>query len=357
MHVTTLNKEHEEEYERFLLDSKTTLLYASNKYRKLLKKFLEAKDNYLIALDEQGKIRGALPAFLKINEQYGNVLNSLPFYGSNGAIIEHTGDYKIKRLLLDEFYSFASENNCKSATIITSPFETDTDFYEKETGYTYRDERIGQLTRLPDNSSDIADILVKSFDEVRRRNIRKAQRNDISSSDEYDPRSLQFLINSHIENMKAIGGISKPAEFFEIIPDFFDYGKDYKIFTAFKEKEPVAALLLFYFNKTVEYFTPVVVEKFRTLQPLSLLVYEAMLDSVQKGFEWWNWGGTWKAQDGVYMFKKKWGTIDRPYYYFIRNYDESLLNLTKEVLLLEYQFFYALPFDVIEQRNNYRNDV
>jgi len=76
-------------------------------------------------------------------------MNSLPFYGGNGAIIEHEGRYEAEKMLLDEFYAFAKKNRCISTTIISSPFEADNEFYEKETDYAYRDERIGQLTKLP----------------------------------------------------------------------------------------------------------------------------------------------------------------------------------------------------------------
>lgn len=90
--------------------------------------------------------------------------------------------------------------------------------------------------------------------------------------------------------MAQINGIAKSDRFFNLIPQIFEYGKDYKIYTGFLNNEPIAALLIFYFNKTVEYFTPVVVENYRSYQALSLVIYEAMKDAVKDGYEWWNWG-------------------------------------------------------------------
>jgi len=114
--------------------------------------------------------------------------------------------------------------------------------------------------------------------------------NTTTVSDTLSNATLDFLVSTHTENIQAINGTSKPRRFFELIPQFFNYGPDYKIFTAFKDGKAVAALLLFYFNKTVEYFTLVVVKRYKTYQPLSLIMFQAMQDAAQRGVEWWNWG-------------------------------------------------------------------
>ena len=51
--------------------------------------------------------------------------------------------------------------------------------------------------------------------------------------------------------MADIGGLAKNDRFFDTIPDYFEADKDYRIYIAQKEGTPVAALLLFYFNHTV----------------------------------------------------------------------------------------------------------
>ncbi|MFX0196987.1 MAG: peptidoglycan bridge formation glycyltransferase FemA/FemB family protein [Candidatus Hodarchaeota archaeon] len=344
MNVEFLTKEREAEYDNFMLKSGSTLFYASNKYRKLLKSFLEAEDFYFLAIDG-GQIVGALPAFLKRNRRVGHILNSLPFFGSNGGIIEHEGRPDAKKALLNAFNGFASTHNCISTTIITSPFEADVGFYDKEIGFSHRDERIGQVTSLPPKADTFPEALMNKFDGVRRRNIRKALKSGVGITDKDTPQALQFLADTHAENIRAMGGIPKPKYFFELITKLFEYGKEYKIFTALKDNVPIAAVLLFYFNKTVEYFTPVVVERFRTFQPLSLIIYEAMQDAVRNGYKWWNWGGTWKSQIGVYRFKKKWGTEDRLYFYYTKIYNEEILHYSREQLLKEFSYFYVVPFN------------
>jgi hypothetical protein len=175
--------------------------------------------------------------------------------------------------------------------------------------------------------------------------IRKGEKSGIEWNISDDRKDLDFLIDTHRENVGKLGGIYKDKNFFEIVIDNFLPGKEYKLFVAYLDGRPIAALLLFYFNKTVEYFTPVIKEEYRSLQPLSKLIYEGMKDALKDGYKHWNWGGTWKAQEGVYRFKKRWGTSDYPYFYYTKIYDKGLLDLSKEELLSEYPHFFVLPFD------------
>jgi hypothetical protein len=342
MKIAILNKEFEEKYEKFLLSQKNSLFYASSKYRFFLKELLQSKDVYFLAIDEQNNIRGILPAFLKENSKTGNVLNSLPFYGSNGGIIAQNDEENIKIALINAFNEFAELNNCVSTTIITSPLEENIDFYEKRVLYKYKDARIGQLINMADIEEPFEDNFLGLIESTARRNIKKAVNSSVTVK--IDNAAFEFLENCHIENMSTIGGSIKSHMFFSLIPKYFEAEMDYNIYVAEKDGENIAALLVFYFNKTVEYFTPVISEAYRSDQPLALIVKTAIIDAKERNFEWWNWGGTWLTQDGVYKFKKKWGTQDKPYFYYTKIFDDKILNMTKETLLSEYPYFFVLPF-------------
>ena len=105
--------------------------------------------------------------------------------------------------------------------------------------------------------------------------IRKSQKQNIEIYE--DNLDIEFLYNTHYENMKAIEGTAKPELFFKDISKFFIPGVDYKIFIAKKDKIKISALLLFYFNGTVEYYTPVIKTEYRNLQSNSLLIFHAMM--------------------------------------------------------------------------------
>ena len=91
--------------------------------------------------------------------------------------------------------------------------------------------------------------------------------------------------------MKDIGGLAKASRFFALITKFFRPSIDFNIYVARKENDKIAVLLLFYFNQTVEYFTPVVVHENRPDQPLAGIIFEAMSDAINRGYRWWTGEG------------------------------------------------------------------
>ena len=119
---------------------------------------------------------------------------------------------------------------------------------------------------------------------------------------------------------------------------------DWAIYISELNGNPAAALLVFKYKKTIEYFTPVVDHKFKSDQPLALAVLEAMFEGLQNGYTVWNWGATWLSQHGVYDFKKRWNTTDIRYQYFTRVLNDKVLDTSKLQLLEWYKGFYVAPF-------------
>ena len=344
-----------ENYEHFLLQCQESVFFHSLKWCEIIHDLLNAKKCYFIA-QEGSEIVGALPSFFKENSQYGSIINSLPFYGSHGAILAKSTaeEDRIRKKLLGAFDSFAREKRCLLANIISSPFEKNPLFYLREWQPDYTDERIAQITELPLCSSfpnnELNNELDKLIDSVRKRNVRKALKSGISLKSSSEPPDIAPLYQIHKENLAALKGIVKPRVFFQRVIDIMDAEKDYQIYYAEREGEIIAGLLVFYYKNIVEYATPVTKLKYRNLQPLSFLIYEAMLEAIKQGCRYFNFGGTWKNQESLYQFKKRWGAKDYPYFYYIKAYGDisHLKKLSKETILREYPWFYVLPFSELE---------
>ncbi len=339
MIVDLLLDKDKEEYASFLLKFEKTLLYQSWKYKNLVSDFLNCEPTYYVARNEQGEIVGILPLFVK-DMAHGKVINSLPFYGSNGAVIVADDNLEAKDLLLNKYKELLSDEDVLTGTIITSPFEDNNDFYEQQLDHQCKDTRIGQITSLPDHADGVMPILHSKT----RNTVRKGLKSGVEVSWENGLDYIPFLFETHKENMTRINGKYKPEHFFELVKKHFDYGTDYRIYVAFLEGQPIGALLNMYYNNTVEYFTPVTVTEYREYQPMSVAIYEAMCDAANEGFKYWNWGGTWLSQGGVYDFKKRWGTEDYNYYYYTTIRNEKVRDMSQEVLLGEFPYFFVIPF-------------
>ncbi len=353
MKIELLTASREGEYTQLLLRDERSLFYSSLKFRELLRQITGTTDNYLIALDSD-KIVGILPTFLKVNDKYGNILNSLPWYGSNPGIVvdsSYPDRQQIKISLLNAFQDLAQEEKVVTSTIITRPFEIDQEIYQKYTRYNFLDSRTGMMTRLPEFNDNIDANLMSIIHSKTRNLIRKAQKSGVKLYHDDSKETLHLLADIHRQNMEDISAPPKGPDFFETLSNECIYDKDYRIYVAELDGIKIAALLLMYFSQTVEYFTPAIVVEYRNYQPLNLLIFSAMKDAAQRGFRYWNWGGTTlPSQEGVYHFKKRWGSEECTYYYYVHSYGnvDRLLSLSKETILKEYPYFYVIPFSALK---------
>lgn len=341
MEIVSLTPETEELYEKFLTSQSDALLYYSLSFKNFLENLLGCKANYRIAL-EDGEIVGVLPLMVK-SGPWGEVINSLPYYGSNGSIF--AANDKAYSALCQEFDNVASQANVAAAMVVTHPFRQSE---ASPVQCNFEDDRIGQLTELPDkNVMDVEAEILSMIDGSTRRNIRKAQKSGVDVLVDCD--AWDFLQTVHVDNMAMIGGLAKTNEFFSLAKACFNANEDYRIYVATREGKMVSALLLFYSGCAVEYFTPVTVSEERSYQPLAAIILRAMVDAVELGYKWWNWGGTWKAQEGVYKFKKKWNASDFPYRYYIQLNNKEVLERTAEEVLESYPGFYLVPFSELKR--------
>ena len=321
-------------YEAFLAASPAATLYHTISYRRLIEATLACRTEYLVAR-EDGRIRGCLPLAVAHGPD-GDVINSLPFFGSYGAILADAPDVHAR--LSAAWADRIGRAEVGAATMIENPFADGS--LADEALATHFDQRLCQVTRL--EGLDDADAFLRRIDGSSRRNIKKAKLSGCAVTQA--PDALDFLERVHRDNMRTIGGRAKPRAFFEALPKAFRPGIDYTIYVCSADGQPVSALLVFFFARYVEYFIPVTVESARELQPMALILSEAMQQAARDGRSVWNWGGTWLTQDGVYRFKRKWGAEDRPYRYLVTVRNRDLLVRDAADLQSAYPGFFVVPF-------------
>jgi hypothetical protein len=330
-----------QEWDNYILKHERSLFNASSKFCSFFHQLSpDATPMYIMAY-YNGKLVGVLPSFLK-KSPLGNVLNSNPWFGSNPGVMADN-EY-IEKSLLQQFLKIGEWSDCITATIISRPFQ-DTGIYEEVYGQCdfLTDERIGMITPLIDNP----DVMMQSFHSKTRNQIRKSYENCSWYKSDGGSADFDFLKIIHKQNMIAVDAPVKSQEF-DIVRDNFRQGIDYDLYISLFGEITVAALLVKYFNKTVDYMTPAIDVNYRHLNPLHLLIFEAMKDTAKRGFKFWNWGGTkLPDQESVYHFKKRFGGQECKYQYYTMIYKSLPRGLTPKKILQEYQYFYVLPFSFL----------
>lgn len=335
--VLDVTPQREDDYERFVESHPAALLYHSLRYRDFLVSMLGCEPRYVLAVVDS-RVVGAFP-LMATDGPHGVVLNSLPYYGSNGGSLV-TGPSA--RHALHEWYRGEVDNrSVAAATVVANPFDTD----PGEVSHDLVDERLGLCTALGDGDGTAQERVEQRIDSSARRNVKKAERSATVVTIENE--SFPVLEALHRESMEVAGGRPKKHSFFEAVPDHFRAGLDYELYVARVGGEPAAALLLFYYGSTVEYYVPAVRPRFRPEQPMAAVLHQAMTDATEAGYTRWNWGGSWVSQESLIRFKEKWGGKGGRYRYWTKVNRPDLLSLSPRELADAYPEFYVVPYSAL----------
>ena len=336
--VVDLDVASEPAWADFVAGHPEGLLYYGLRYRDFLVDVTGATPRYRVAM-RGGAIVGVMPT-MERDGPLGRVLNALPFFGSYGAPLGV--DEEAVAALLADWTRRAEAPGVAAATMIANPIAAHA---LPAIPFDAEDERTGQFTPLP-AAERAEDALLDAIDATARRNIAHARKAGVSVRE--DPDAFAFLEATHRANMAEIGGLAKPPSYFAATPRRFRHGEDWRLYVASLDGVPVAAVLLFYANGVVEYFTPAITPEGRRSQATALILFEAMVAAARRGFRSWNWGGTWPDQDGVFRFKRKWGAEPRPYRYLVSIRDRRVLTTPRAELLAAYPWFYVVPFRLLD---------
>jgi hypothetical protein len=348
-------------YEVLLAKAPESMIYHTKRYVDFVASYLQAEAYYL-ALKQKDRLIGVLPIVLKRNSKLGNIINSNPYYGSNGGVIVHPDlppvqKNKVKLRLLDFLASFAKAHDCILSTIIASSLDRDQMFYRQFAHFDFMDRRVGQVTVIPStgkNKGSVRDNLFEDrFSSSCRRAIRKAEKTGVAVKITASKGAeLDQFYEIYKQNIGSKGGMVKDKDFFE---KAFDAFPDNACNLRYAELDGVlvAGIFQFYFKNTAEYFQPAIHHDHRESGATNLLVLHGMEKAAEEGYLYWNFGGTWESQEEVYRFKHSFGAEDFIYYYFVTGYGDysHIRKLNPEVLKREYPGFFVLPYSALLPRD------
>jgi hypothetical protein len=359
MIVEMLDTTDELGYTEFLLKHERSSMVSTLMFRNFLRSMTDGMPFYFVAKKRE-EIIGVLPAFVK-KGKFGPIMNSLPWFGSNPGVIAESVEAAYE--LLSSFIKASTWLNCISTTFVASPFDPWGRLYDEFFKGAIVSDRVGTITSLPEwqngNSDGLAatnSFLTRLLDKVHsktRNQIKKSYQECYAAVCRPDKplaenSNLQFLMETHKENMEAVGAPVKSKEFALISK--WRHGEDFNLYVS-RQRDVgyvTAALLVVYFNKTVDYWVPAIDDKFRHLNPLHILIVEAMKDAAKKGYKYWNWGGSLiPGMEGVLHFKTRFGGEQSSYKYYTILSKEFPKDVKKEELEKHYPYFYTIPYNLL----------
>lgn len=344
MRTEIVNELDYDAYETFVKKSKDSTFYHSIRHLHFMKQILQLSPKFVVAKDEN-EIIGVMPFFSK-KSSGGEVVNSLPFFGSYGGMV--SADIETEKRILDTMNNYNKENDILSSVIIVSPFVKRDELYQKQYEHNLQENRLVQCLVLSDKSES---TLWESFEQRVRRAVRKSMKCEVKSRKlEPNEKDMHSFYDLHKKDMESKGGKPKPSEFFKSLKENFVYGEDYEIFAASVNSIDIAYLLVFYYGQFTEYYMPAYNSEFKNLQATSILIWESIKESIKRKSFYYNFGGTWKNQQELYLYKRGWAATDFPYVYYIYGNILRARDIGLQEIKEQYPYFYVFPYEEIQKR-------
>lgn len=347
LRVDVLSSESLDEIDRIHQASAQPLVYGCARYIRFLLRALPNVRLLCPTVWDGDTAIGTLPLLEQTATDGRTVLNSLPFFGSHGGPCWRStakDPVAVQVRLLQAANEIAEEQRAISLTIVESPLQPMDAAAAQAQGLAIIDDRIGQFTSLPHDATDIEAALFDLYHVKTRNAVRKGQKLGQAFERRIDNAALNWLQRVHEQSIVAMGGVPKSRAVFAELLAQFPLDSQARLYIGTCNGTPASGLLVLLFGDTVEYFTPVVDEHYKDRQALSALIHHAMLETAGDGYRRWNWGGTWRSQEGVYRFKNRFGAHDLPYRYFHRLLDASLMAEPPTAVRARFPYFYTFKY-------------
>ncbi len=333
------------EYGRLVKRDEAAFYYQTPQYLKMLRSIVGDKIILFSAFDN-GKMIMAYPVLVK-HSILGEVMNALPYFGSNSGIVldpDYQGRINILRDWFSEcFWGYINKSKYVALTIIDSLYSERCIHLQ---GRDIQSYRTGMMTPIANGNT-----LLARFHQKNRNVIVKARKNGVRMIHCVGHisrcKAIDIIQSIHIRNMEGIGASVKPEKFFTWLKGD---PMGLNVYLAIHEGNAAAGLITLRHNEVVEYYTPAIDKEYRHLAPLNALIFEAMLHQSELGSKYWNWGGTaLSGMEGVYRFKRRFDAAETKYTYHSFVYNQDLFKLSPDELKMMFPYYFVYPYKTREE--------
>jgi hypothetical protein len=301
---------------------------------------------FLLAMEGPSPV-GGLPLYLFSGEP-GPVLTSVPHAGPLGGVFcrRDADRDAVHHALLTRADALAAEHECLALSLITNPLDDDLSLYQRHLQPQLTLHNFTQVVPLEVAVRDGVFVLRNNKKNNPAATLRKAEiagfRTRICTQSEEFDRWYEI----HAKRASEIGTSSIRRTLAERI--WRDLGRRGQSFLLLvMAGEEIAAGCLFILHRDVcDVFAVSMDSRFAADAPNYLAIREAMLEMARRGVKVMNWQSSPRRRDGVYKFKRQWGSVERPYAFVTRTYgpDDTLLRLGPEGVRHAYPDHFVVPF-------------
>ena len=353
--VDILEKDCEEEYEGFLDECRCSSVQHSVDWRKVVDDLGKDKPYFAVA-KEKNKIVGALPLYF-YKCPFGNLLTTTSWYTISGIVCsEKSFRSEIYKVLLDYAVNLGNELDCTAISLGTNPFEDDKNLYLENYKSDYVMENFVQYVVLSDLFNEEGKIVHPNYfgrNEFTK-NLNLARRQSITITQDPTGNNLNEWYKIHEKRMKELNATPVPKELFASIRlNLVSKNKGKFVFAFHKERMIFGGVYIFN-KKQIDAFMMSADSEYLHHRASYLVTRDLLEWANKKGISVLNWMSSPKRDDGIYRWKKKWGSNERTFLYLTKLLGD--ISKWKEMdyreLKKAYGFHYLLPFNLLKNSNS-----
>ena len=187
----------------------------------------------------------------------------------------------------------------------------------------HEDRRYKHVTFILDLHAE-PEALFRSLRKSVRWSIRKARRSGVRVLRAWGTRALNAFYHIYLRKMKELGTPPHPKSFFRLIAEELGH-QITRLYLAVLEGKVIAAAIFYKFAGKLHYAFSASLAEYKSLHPVSLILWSAIEDGIREGARLLDFGRT-RIGTGVFEFKKRWnGTLRRLPVYVLTEKPERAL--------------------------------
>lgn len=310
MKVILYTNEYKKRWDDFITTQSDGSFHHLIGWKSILEDVFHYESYYLMAIDDEGRLRGVLPLCLIKDILQRRFLISIPFLNYAGILAQ---DEVSESSLLSKAIAIAKELNIQYLQIKQLARRFD--------NLKGTDAHVTMFLKLNESAENVWQNSLKA---KTRNQVRKSQKYGLHvlfSKDCFD----QFY-EIYTINMRRLGTPVLPRKYFSRILEFFPMNTD--ILTIWKENKAIAGMFIFKYKSIISDPWASSLWEYNKYCPNNLMYWEAIQYGCNNGFEFFDMGRS-TINTGTFNFKKQWGAepLRLAYQYY--------LNRKKELPLVD----------------------
>lgn len=305
---------------------------------------------FLLA-ERDGNPIGGLPLYL-YRGGAGSILTSVPQAGPLGGVFVRAGESAepVYAALLAEAARLAAAHECIALTLITSPFADDLALYERHLQPDLVFENFTQVVDLGRVIQKGDWILPNNSQRNPGRTIRKAHAAGLTSRLSEDMGEFERWYASHQRRHTELGLTPLRRDLLERIHTVLRPRGRAFLQIVMAGEDIAAGCMYVHHCDICDAFIMSMHSEHGAQAPNYILMEQALFTMWRRGIRHMNWQSSPRRGDGVYKFKKQWGSEERLYYFVTKLFgsQKRILAIGAEGIRQGYPGHYVVPFGAFE---------